>query len=158
MAGAPSAAESDGYAAGSISLCRVVTTLGSYGPVYPDGTPVDPATYDYRRQVLDAMHFPKLVDRLIQNLRRCAGFKMQYFGAIEAQKRLVDVAGKQMNAGTQSAGKALEMIKPFPFIPLNELTREVVKSYVDAQKSLMDVMVKAPTNGAPSARTGALRA
>jgi hypothetical protein len=66
----------------------VTTTLGSYGPVHPDGTPVDPATYDYRRQVLDAMHFPKLVDRLIQNLRRCAGFKMQYFGCIEAQKRL----------------------------------------------------------------------
>ena len=56
--------------------------------MHPDGTPVDPATYDYRRQVLDAMHFPKLVDRLIQNLRRCAGFKMQYFGCIEAQKRL----------------------------------------------------------------------
>ena len=72
---------------------------------------------------------------------------------IEAQKRLVDVAGKQMNAGTQSAGKALEMIKPFPFIPLNELTREVVKSYVDAQKSLMDVMVKTPTNGAPKTVT-----
>ena len=66
----------------------ITTTLGSYGPVYPDGTPVDPATYDYRRQVLDAMHFPKLVDRLIQNLRRCAGYKMQYFGCIEAQKRL----------------------------------------------------------------------
>jgi hypothetical protein len=58
------------------------------------------------------------------------------------------VAGKQMNAGTQSAGKALEMIKPFPFLPLKDLTREVVKSYVDAQKSLMDVMVKTP-NGAP---------
>lgn len=63
---------------------------------------------------------------------------------IEAQKRLVDVAGKQMNAGAQNAGKALEMIKPFPFLPLKDLTRDVVKSYVDAQKSLMDVMVKAP--------------
>lgn len=66
---------------------------------------------------------------------------------IEAQKRLVDVAGKQMNAGAQSAGKALKMVKPFPFIRMNDLTHEVVKSYVDAQKSLMDVMVKAP-NGA----------
>lgn len=66
---------------------------------------------------------------------------------IEAQKRLVDVAGKQMNAGAQSASKALDMVKPFPFLPFNELTREVVKSYVDAQKALMDVMVK-PVNGA----------
>lgn len=63
---------------------------------------------------------------------------------LEAQKRLVDIAGKQMNAGVKSAGKAIEMVKPFPFIPLNELTQEVVKSYVDAQKALMDVMVKAP--------------
>lgn len=79
---------------------------------------------------------------------------------LEAQKRLVDVAGKQMNAGVKTAGKAMEMVKPFPFIPLNELTQEVVKSYVDAQKALMDVMVKAP-NGAkmtePRARKTARR-
>ncbi|MGH8882126.1 MAG: replication initiator, partial [Stackebrandtia sp.] len=64
-------------------------TLGSYGKVHPgDGTPVDPTTYDYRRAALDAMHFAKLIDRLIQNMRRCAGFKLQYFGCFEAQKRL----------------------------------------------------------------------
>ena len=44
--------------------------------------------YDYRRAALDALHFPKLVDRLWQNLRRCAGYKVQYFAAIEPQKRL----------------------------------------------------------------------
>ena len=69
---------------------------------------------------------------------------------IEAQKRLVDVVGKQMHTGVQSAGKALNMVRPFPFLPVNELTREVVKSYVDAQKALMDVMVK-PINGAKPA-------
>jgi len=63
---------------------------------------------------------------------------------MEAQKRLVDVAGRQMNANVKTAGKTLEILKPFPFLPLNELTREAVKSYVDAQKALMDVMVKAP--------------
>ena len=41
----------------------------------------------------------------------------------------------------------MELLQPFPFLPLNELTREVVKSYVDAQKALMDVMIKHP-NGA----------
>jgi hypothetical protein len=61
---------------------------------------------------------------------------------IEAQKKLVDVAGKQMNANVKTAGKALEMLRPFPFVPLAELTREGVKSYVDAQKALMDVVVK----------------
>ncbi|HEY7615755.1 MAG TPA: hypothetical protein VH744_03055 [Terriglobales bacterium] len=61
---------------------------------------------------------------------------------IDAQKKLVDVAGKQMNANVKTAGKTLELLRPFPFLPLAELTREGVKSYVDAQKALMDVMVK----------------
>ena len=63
---------------------------------------------------------------------------------LEAQKRLVDVVGRQMNTGVKSAGKAMDLLKPFPFLPVSELTREAVKSYVDAQKQLMDVMVKPP--------------
>lgn len=62
---------------------------------------------------------------------------------IEAQKRLADVAGKQMNAGAKTFSKTMDMLQPLPFLPLTELTRDVVKSYVDAQKALMDVMVKA---------------
>lgn len=61
---------------------------------------------------------------------------------IDAQKRLVDLAGQQMNASVKSAGKAIELMKPFPFVPLADLTREGVQSYVDAQRALMDVMVK----------------
>ena len=34
-----------------------------------EGVPVNPARYDYRRAALDALHFPKLVDRFWQNLR-----------------------------------------------------------------------------------------
>jgi replication initiator protein RepSA len=63
-------------------------TLGSYGRVHPDGTAVDPATYDYRSAARDAIHFPKLVDRFWQNLRRTAGYDVQYFAAVEPQKRL----------------------------------------------------------------------
>jgi hypothetical protein len=63
-------------------------TLPSYGPVTADGAPVDPSRYDYRRAALDALHFPKLVDRFWQNLRRCAGYEVQYFATIEAQRRL----------------------------------------------------------------------
>ena len=44
--------------------------------------------YDYRRAALDALHFPKLVDRVWQNLRRAVGFKVQYFAAVEPQRRL----------------------------------------------------------------------
>jgi hypothetical protein len=64
-------------------------TLPSYGPIRTGtGIPVDAATYDYRRAALDALHFPKLVDRFWQNLRRCAGYRVQYFAVVEPQARL----------------------------------------------------------------------
>ncbi|MFD3685742.1 replication initiator [Nocardiopsis sp. NPDC058631] len=63
-------------------------TLDSYGRVRSDGTPVDFSTYDYRRAARDTLHFSKLVDRFVQNLRRVAGFDVQYFAAVEPQRRL----------------------------------------------------------------------
>jgi hypothetical protein len=67
----------------------VTLTLGSYGRVVPGtGRPLNPSRYDYRRAAIEALLFPRLFDRWIQNLRRCAGYKVQYFGAIEAQRRL----------------------------------------------------------------------
>ncbi len=64
-------------------------TLPSYGKVIPRAAvPVDPSRYDYRRAALDALLFPRLLDRWWQNLRRCAGYKVQYFSAIEAQRHL----------------------------------------------------------------------
>ncbi len=65
----------------------ITLTLPSYGRVR-DGVPVDPAGYDYRRAARDALHFSKLVDRFVQNLRRVAGFDVQYFATVEPQKRL----------------------------------------------------------------------
>jgi integrase len=66
----------------------VTLTLDSYGRVRDDGTPVDPAGYDYRRAAWDAVHFPALLDRFWQNLRRAIGWNVQYFGALEPQRRL----------------------------------------------------------------------
>lgn len=63
-------------------------TCDTYGRVRSDGTPVDPASYDYRQAVRDALHFSKLVDRFVQNLRRVAGFDVQYFATVEPQRRL----------------------------------------------------------------------
>ncbi|MFS1304250.1 replication initiator [Streptosporangium longisporum] len=65
----------------------VTLTLPSYGRVR-NGVPVDPATYDYARAARDALHFSKLVDRFVQNLRRVAGYDVQYFASVEPQKRL----------------------------------------------------------------------
>ncbi|MEO3855621.1 replication initiator [Acrocarpospora sp. B8E8] len=62
-------------------------TLPSYGKIR-DGVPVDPDRYDYASAARDALHFSKLVDRFVQNLRRVAGFDVQYFATVEPQKRL----------------------------------------------------------------------
>ncbi|MYW94306.1 replication initiator protein [Amycolatopsis rubida] len=65
----------------------VTLTCDTYGRVRPDGSPVNPATYDYRRAARDAVHFAALVDRWWQNLRRVVGFDVQYFATVEPQKR-----------------------------------------------------------------------
>jgi hypothetical protein len=65
----------------------VTLTCDSYGRVRADGTPVDPGSYDYRRAARDAVHFSSLVDRWWQNLRRVAGWDVQYFATVEPQKR-----------------------------------------------------------------------
>jgi hypothetical protein len=67
----------------------LTVTLPSYGRVHATaGTPIDPSTYDYARAARDALHFAALLDRLIQNLRRVAGYDVQYFGVVEPQRRL----------------------------------------------------------------------
>jgi hypothetical protein len=63
-------------------------TCPSYGRVGEDGTPADPGSYDYTRAARDALHFAALFDRFIQNLRRYVGYDVQYFAAIEPQRRL----------------------------------------------------------------------
>jgi hypothetical protein len=63
-------------------------TCPSYGRVTPEGTPADPDSYDYTAAARDALHFAALFDRFIQNLRRYCGYDLQYFAAIEPQRRL----------------------------------------------------------------------
>ncbi len=65
----------------------ITLTLPSYGRVM-NGVPIDPSAYDYAGAARDALHFSKLVDRFVQNLRRVAGFDVQYFASVEPQKRL----------------------------------------------------------------------
>jgi hypothetical protein len=63
-------------------------TCRSYGRVLEGGTPADPGSYDYTRAARDALHFAALFDRFIQNLRRYVGYDVQYFAAVEPQRRL----------------------------------------------------------------------
>ncbi|CRY79952.1 hypothetical protein SAMN05421776_11939 [Nocardia farcinica] len=81
------------------SSMMVTLTMPSYGPINrdgaidqdgkpcSDGSPRDPETYDYARAARDIVFFSKLVDRWIQNLRRCVGYDVQYFATVEPQKR-----------------------------------------------------------------------
>ena len=66
----------------------ITLTCPGYGRVGSDGTPADPARYDYLRAARDALHFAALFDRFIQNLRRFLGHDVQYFAAVEPQRRL----------------------------------------------------------------------
>jgi hypothetical protein len=66
----------------------VTLTCPSYGRVGEDGAPADPGSYYYDRAARDALAFAALFDRFIQNLRRYLGYELQYFAAIEPQRRL----------------------------------------------------------------------
>jgi hypothetical protein len=66
----------------------VTLTCPSYGRVNSDGTPAAPDSYNYRQAARDALHFAALFDRFIQNLRRFVGRDVQYFAAVEPQRRL----------------------------------------------------------------------
>jgi len=61
---------------------------------------------------------------------------------IEAQKKLMDVAGRQSNAQLKAVGKTLDMLPPPPFINWPEMTRESVKSIVNAERAVIDSVTK----------------
>ena len=71
---------------GRLEPCECGTLHGQRDPLL--GTPLDPKAYDYRAAALDAIHFAAVLDRFWQNLRRAVGWKVQYAGAVELQKRL----------------------------------------------------------------------
>ncbi|HUI82944.1 MAG TPA: hypothetical protein VL240_01905 [Candidatus Binatia bacterium] len=75
---------------------------------------------------------------------------------IDAQKKLIDVAGRQVKANMRAAGRTMNMIAPFPFIPIPDLTREGVKNFVSAEKALIDTMMHRPEPKRP-VRTTARR-
>ena len=80
-------------------------TCPSYGRVREDHTPADHAAYDYQQAARDALHFAALFDRFIQNLRRFLGYDVQYFAAVEPQRRLAPHIHLAMR-GTVSRGRA----------------------------------------------------
>jgi hypothetical protein len=61
---------------------------------------------------------------------------------VEAQKKLFDVAGRQMNVNLKAASRAMDIAGPLPLMPISDLTRDGVKTFVDAQRALMEAVTK----------------
>jgi hypothetical protein len=47
-----------------------------------------------------------------------------------------------MNVNLKAATRTLEMIKPFRLLPMANITGEGVKKFVDAEKAMIDSMIK----------------
>ena len=66
----------------------LTVTCRSYGRVDKEGVPYDMDAYDYKTAARDSIHYPKVIDRLWQNMRRVVGYDVQYMGTLEPQRRL----------------------------------------------------------------------
>ncbi len=71
---------------------------------------------------------------------------------IDAQKKLLDVAAQQMNVNLKAAAKTIDLLAPSRLLPLANITGESVRSFVDAEKGLIEHMVKPRTAPKPAAR------
>jgi len=61
---------------------------------------------------------------------------------VEMQKKMLDIAGQQMNVNLKAATRTVEMLKPFQLLPMANITGEGVKRFVDAEKAMIDSMIK----------------
>jgi hypothetical protein len=61
---------------------------------------------------------------------------------IDAQKKLLDLAGQQVNVSLQTASRAVEMLDTLRPRILPNLTGEGVKNFVDAEKDLITSIMK----------------
>ena len=77
---------------------------------------------------------------------------------IEAQKKLLDVAGQQMNVNLKIATRTLEWMNPARLLPMANLTGEGIKSFVDAEKTLISTMVKPAVRHMPKRQARARKA
>ena len=66
---------------------------------------------------------------------------------IDAQKKVLDVVGQQMNVNLKAAARSMDLIAPSRLLSMANLTDEGVKSFVDAEKALIESMMN-PKNGA----------
>src|SRR5271165_4095404 len=69
---------------------------------------------------------------------------------IDAQKKLMDVAARQIHVTLKTAGHVAKMMPAVPYKDIPDLTREGYKSFVEAEKAVIESVTKRPeTKKAP---------
>jgi hypothetical protein len=61
---------------------------------------------------------------------------------VEAQKRLLDVMGQQMNVNLDAATRTMELMSPSQLLPMATRTGEGMKSFFDAETSMIGSLIK----------------
>jgi hypothetical protein len=63
---------------------------------------------------------------------------------IDAQKKLMDVAARQIHVSLKAAGTAAKMMPTVPYREIPDLTREGFRSFVEAEKAVLESVTKRP--------------
>jgi hypothetical protein len=71
---------------------------------------------------------------------------------IDAQKKLLDLAGQQANVNMQAASRVVDLKMPFRLLPVADIAEESVKSFVDAEKALVDSLTKSRAHAKETAK------
>jgi hypothetical protein len=73
---------------------------------------------------------------------------------IEAQKRLLDVMGQQMNVNLEATSRGLAAVSPSQLLPMANLTSEGVKNFFNTEKSLFGSLIRPGKKGVSPANHG----
>ena len=71
---------------------------------------------------------------------------------IDVQKKLMDVAARQVHVSLKAAGTAAKMMPTVPYRDIPDLTREGFRSFVEAEKAVIESVTKRPERKKPVAK------
>jgi hypothetical protein len=77
---------------------------------------------------------------------------------IEAQKRLLEVMGQQINVSLEATSRTLELVSPSQLEPMASLTGEGVRNFFDAETALIGSLIKPRKKVVARAKPGRTRA
>lgn len=72
---------------------------------------------------------------------------------VDVQKKLMDVAARQVHVTLKTAGTAAKMMPTVPYREIPDLTREGFRSFVEAEKAVLESVTKRPEARKAPAKT-----